>query len=388
MRAFLAVVAVAVTTASGCGRKASAPAGSPDAASPETAETGGAGSVRTPWVKAHNPEDIALLEAPAVVLTTPESNAGVSPPFRAQIVKVNVKPGESVKRGDPVVVVVMPDVVQAAGTYASAATRVAAYDRRAAQLELLKKEGMVRLTELLDVQTRLAEARADQQSALAMLRVAALGAEDAQRILAGNGQVALRSPIDGVVTQVKAAIGENRDAAGEPLVRVAGEGDPRVEARCARVLAADAHFELTLATGEHHPVKLVGQAPQVDPRDGTTLMWFSPIRAARLTQGQTGKIKIRLEEADRMAAVPARAVALGADGAYVVVNRGGRPARVGVEVVAASGSDALVRGAVNIGDEVAADAALAIGVEAVTDAVPAPHAEHEEIGEPVRPGAP
>ena len=337
-----------------------------------------AASARTPWIKARNPEDVALLEAPAVVLATPESNAGVSPPFRARIVKVNVKPGARVRRGDPVAEVVMPEVVQAAGTYASAATRAAAYARRAAQLEALKKDGMVRLTEVLEVETRLAEARADQQGALAMLRVAALGADDAQRILAGSGQVALRSPIDGVVTQVKAAIGENREAAGEPLVRVAGEGEPRVEARCARVLPDEAHFELWLASGERYPVKLVGRAPQVDPRDGTILAWFAPYPGTRLTQGQTGKVRIRLEEGRKLVAVPARAVALGAEGPYLVANRAGKAERARVEVIAASGADALVQGGVDIGDEIAADAALAAGDAAVEYGHPPPEEEEAE----------
>jgi multidrug efflux pump subunit AcrA (membrane-fusion protein) len=304
-------------------------------------------------------EDVAMLEAPATVLATPESNAGVSPPFRARIVRVRVKPGEKVKRGDVVADVVMPDVVQAAGTYASAATRVGAYERRAAQLEALKKEGMVRLSELLDVQTKLAEARADQQSALAMLRVAGLAAEDAQRLLASRGgEVSLRSPIDGVVTQVKAAIGENREAAGEPLVRLAGESEPRVEARCARVMPKRAEYELWLASGERHPLLEVGRAPQVDPRDGTMLVWFAPEAGTRLVQGQTGKVKIRLEEEEGAVAVPARAVGLGPKGPFVVANRGGKAQRLEVEVLAASGAEALVRAAsLKIGDEVAADAA-------------------------------
>ncbi|HEX8907555.1 MAG TPA: efflux RND transporter periplasmic adaptor subunit [Anaeromyxobacteraceae bacterium] len=314
--------------------------------------------MKTPWVKAKNAEDVAMLEAPATVLATPESNAGVSPPFRARIVRIRVKPGETVKRGDVVADVVMPEVVQAAGTYASAATRVGAYERRLAQLEGLKKEGMVRLSELLDVQTKLAEARADQHSALAMLRVAGLAGDDARRLLASRGgEVALRSPIDGVVTQVKAAIGENREAAGEPLVRVAGEGEPRVEARCARVMPRKAEYEIWLATGERHPLREVGHAPQVDPRDGTTLVWFAPAAGTRLVQGQTGKVKIRLEEEEGAVAVPARAVGLGPKGPFLVVNRAGKPERVEVEVVAASGAEALVRGAVKIGDEIAADAA-------------------------------
>ncbi|HET9598669.1 MAG TPA: efflux RND transporter periplasmic adaptor subunit [Anaeromyxobacteraceae bacterium] len=311
-------------------------------------------------MKARNAEELALLESPAVVLPTPESSAGVSPPFRARVVRVSVRPGDRVERGQPVAHVVMPEVVQAAGAHASAATRVEAYGRRKAQLDELKKEGMVRLTELLETETRLAEARADQQGALALLRAAGLGADDAQRILAGGGEVPLRSPIAGVVTQVKTAIGEQREAAGEPMVRIAGEGDPRVEARVARTLPGTAEYELWLPTGERHPLRPVGRAPQVDARDGTTLVWFEPLRrGTRLVQGQTGKVKTRLEKEEKAVAVPARAVGLAEEGPYVVAHRGGKGERVRVEVIAATGSDALVRGALAIGDEVAAEAELA-----------------------------
>lgn len=354
-RASLAVAAL--VAAAGCTRKEAPPAPAPAAqAAPAAAPQ--AASAATPWVKARNAEEVAVLEAPATVLATPESNAGVSPPFRARVVRVRAKPGERVRRGDPVADVVMPEVVQAAGTYASAATRVAAYERRAAQLEALKQDGMVKLTEVLDVETKLAEARADQQGALAMLRVAGLGAEDARALLASRGgEVPLRSPIDGVVTQVRAAIGENREAAGEPIVRIAGEGEPRIEARLARVLPRAAEYDLALPTGELQPVRLVGRAPQIDPRDGTMLVWFAPQGGTRLVQGQTGKIKIRLEEEEGAVAVPARAVGLGPKGPFVVALRAGKAVLVPVEVLAATGAEALVRGQVQIGEEIAAEAA-------------------------------
>lgn len=345
-------VAAALLASTACARKdAPAAAPAPAAAAPQAA------SVATPWVKARNAEEVALLEAPATVLATPESNAGVAPPFRARVVRVRVKPGERVRRGDPVADVVMPEVVQAAGTFASAATRVAAYDRRAAQLEALKKDGMVKLTELLDVETKLAESRADQQGALAMLRVAGLGADDARALLDSRaGEVPLRSPIDGIVTHVQAAIGENREAAGEPLVRVAGEGEPRIEARLARVLPRVAEYELALPTGQSFHVRLVGRAPQVDARDGTTLAWFAAEDGTRLVQGQSGKVRIRLEEEEGAVAVPARAVGLGPKGPFVVALRDGKPAVVTVEVIAATGAEALVRGGIRLGEEVAAEA--------------------------------
>jgi biotin carboxyl carrier protein len=356
-RASLVVLALAVA----CNKAPAPPPPAPAAASAQDH----AASAATPWVKARNAEDLALLEAPAVVLATPESNAGVSPPFRARVVRVHARPGERVARGAPVADVVMPEVVQAAGAYASAATRVDAYGRRRAQLEELKKEGMVRLTELLETETKLAEARADQQGALALLRAAGLGADDAGRILSGGGEVSLRSPIAGVVTQVKAAIGEQREAAGEPMIRIAGEGEPRVEARCARALPESADYELWLPGGERHEVRMVGRAPQVDARDGTTLAWFEPVNAkTRLVQGQTGKLKIRLEEEEKAVAVPARAVGLAEEGPFVVVQRKGKSVRTVVEVIAASGSDALVRGALAIGEEVAAEVTLAPGGDA------------------------
>lgn len=355
----------ALVAAAGCSKKEAPP--------PAPAAAPQAPSVATPWVKARNAEEVAVLEAPATVLATPESNAGVSPPFRGRVVRVRVKPGERVRRGDPVADVVMPEVVQAAGTYASAATRVAAYERRAAQLEALKKDGMVKLTEVLDVETKLAEARADQQGALAMLHVAGLGAEEARALLAARaGDVPLRSPIDGVVTQVRAAIGEHREAAGEPLFRIAGEGEPRIEARLARVLPRSAEYDLALPTGETHHVRLVGRAPQVDARDGTMLVWFAAEPGVRLVQGQTGKIKIRLEEEEGAVAVPARAVGLGPKGPFVVALRDGKPTLVGVEVLAATGAEALVRGGLALGEEVAAEAARTDEGAAAEAARPAP----------------
>ncbi|BDG10224.1 efflux RND transporter periplasmic adaptor subunit [Anaeromyxobacter paludicola] len=331
--------------------------GAPSAPQPEPTAPA-APSAATPWVKARTAEGLSLLEAPATVLPAPESSGNVVPPFRARVARVHVRAGEQVRKGQPVCDVIMPEVLQAAGTYAAASTRVQAYQRRRDQLESLKKEGLVRAADLLEVETRLAEAKADQQGALATLRVAGLEGADAARLLAGAGQLTLRSPIDGIVTEVKASLGETREAAGEPIARVAGEGEARVEARLARSLPAHARYELALATGERHPLALIGRAPVVDGRDGTALAWFSPPAAARLTPGLAGRLVVQLGQGAG-AAVPARAVALAPEGAYVVVNRGGAPARVAVQVLATSGADALVRGDLKAGDEVAADAALA-----------------------------
>jgi len=345
--AVLLASAVAVLLAA-CGRRASGPEEMPPTP-----------SARTPWVKARSSEGVPLLEAPATVLPSPEGSAGVVPPYRARVVRVLVRPGERVQKGQTLVEVIMPEVGAAAGAYAAATTRLEAYGKRKAQLEALKVEGLVRLADVLEADTKLAEARADQQSALSILRTAQMDGADAERIVAGSGQVVLRSPISGMVTAVAAGVGDSREPSGEPLVRVSGEGDSRVEARFARTFdGAGARYELVGSNGVRYPLTFVARAPVVDPRDGTTAAWFQAPAGTRLPHGLSGRLQVTLEGSVGAAVVPARAVLLEGGKPYVMIHAGGKAEKVPVEVLASSGAEALVKG-VSPGDEVAADAALA-----------------------------
>jgi multidrug efflux pump subunit AcrA (membrane-fusion protein) len=357
-RLALLLAASATGTLLACGKKAPEPP-PPAAAAPAARQ-----SARTPWVKARPTENVAMLQAPALVLAAPEASAAVSAAFRARVARILVRPGDRVRRGQPLLDVVMPEVVTAAGQFGAAQTRVEAYGRRKAQLEALKGEGLVKLTEILEVDTKLAESRAEMQGALAMLRAADLDAEGAARLLQGAGSIPLRSPIEGVVSEVKATLGETREPSGEPFVRLAGEGEARVEARIARNLPGPAHYFMVLAGGESVRLWPVGRSPVVDPRDGTQQVWFKPLPGERaLPQGATGRLMVKLENDESIAAVPARSVGLSPEGPYVVRSEGGKAVKKPVEVLATSGSDALVKGGVKPGDEVAADAALALEPE-------------------------
>ena len=316
-------------------------------------------SARTPWVKARSSEGVPLLEAPAQVLPSPEGQAAVVPPYRARVLKVLVRPGERVKKGQPLVEVVMPEVSTAAGAYVAASTRVDAYGRRKAQLEALRADGLVRLADVLEAETKLAEAQADQQSAAAALRTAQIEPSQAADIVAGKKPVLLRSPIAGVVTAVGAGVGDSREPGGDPVVRVVGEGDSRVEARFARpVDPKNASYELLVTGGTRHHLNLVAIAPVIDPRDGTIAVWLVPDPGTRLQPGLTGRVVVTLPDAAGASVVPARAVALIDGTTFVVVRRDGKPEQVQVDVFATSGAEALVTG-VAAGEEVAADAALA-----------------------------
>lgn len=352
------LVAAAAAGSSGCGKHG-----------PVSEEEPPVPSARTPWVVARSSEGVPLLEAPAQVLPSPQGQAGVVPPYRARVVQVLVRPGDRVSKGQPLVEVVMPEVSTAAGAYAAASTRVDAYGRRKAQLDALKSQGLVRLVDVLEAETKMAEARADQQSAAATLRVAQIEPAEAAGIVSGKRPVCLRSPIAGMVTAVGVAVGDSREPTGEPVVRVSGEGDSRVEARFSRpVDTENAAFELITSSGSHHPLAFVARAPVIDPRDGTISVWLIPEKGTLLQPGLTGRVVVTLPGAAHVSVIPARAVGLSAGRAFVVARRNGKPERVLVEVIASSGAEALVKG-IAAGEEVAADAGLA---EAPPTGAPAP----------------
>ena len=161
------------------------------------------------------------------------------------------------------------------------------------------------------------------------------------------------------MTAVGVAVGDSREPTGEPVARVAGEGDTRIEARFARpVDAQQAAFEFITSGGSRHRLTFVARAPVTDPRDGTTSVWLVPEKGERLQPGLTGRVVVTLPDGGQVAVVPARAAGLSGGKAFVVARRNGQTERVPVEVIASSGAEALVRGILP-GVEVAADASLA-----------------------------
>ncbi|MBN1210543.1 MAG: efflux RND transporter periplasmic adaptor subunit [Myxococcaceae bacterium] len=346
MRRSLLPSSLLLALALGCSQPA------PEPAAPTLAPT----SARTAWIQPRSARGVALTEAPARVLAEPESAAAAGFPFRATITRIAVRPGQRVQQGEVLLEALMPELVQAAGSYQAATLRREAYARRTAQLQALQQQGMARVFELAEAEAQLAEARAEQQSALAQLRVAGLDASMAANV-AQRGTVALRSPVEGVVTEVEVVLGETRESTAGPLVRVVGEGPARIEARLAQAFPEGATFEFSAPGVEGLPVRLLSRAPAVDPRDGTTAAWFEPEPPRVLPTGLQGTVRVRAEALADMTVVPARALVLEGGQASVLVRTPEGYRRQPVQVVASSGADALVRGPLKETDRVAADAA-------------------------------
>jgi biotin carboxyl carrier protein len=311
-------------------------------------------------------------------MAAPSAMAEIMPTFRAQVVAVLVRPGQRVTPGMPVLTVLMPEVLRAAGSYQGAALRIAAYQQRREQLLSLKSEGLLRVADLSESEARLAEAKATQLEALATLQAASLSPGEAAGLTGGGGRVSLRSPVAGVVTSVQASLGQVTDG-GTALIKIAGSGEVRIEARLLFGLPAHARYELVLPSGARRLLTLSDRSPQLDSRDGTVQAWLmvaqptaaptDPAAMTDLPPGLVGKLQVYVDEADATLAqavlVPARALLLKNSRAHVLRRLAkGDHELLPVQVLLTTGADALVKattGKLSIGDEVATDASLYAG---------------------------
>jgi multidrug efflux pump subunit AcrA (membrane-fusion protein) len=298
-------------------------------------------SVATRWVESRPAEDTTILEAPARVLPSPDSVASLAPPLQARIVKVRVHPGQRVVQYEPLIDVLMPDVLHAAGDLVGEQLKVEAFSRRKLQLEALKAEGLARVAELAEVEALLATARADSQAARATLRASGVSDRLAEGLVSGDGVVSLRSPIAGIVSSVDAMVGEVREPAGRTLVTVVGEGDGRVEARLPSSVGPAARFSF-VSGAQARAIELISISPRLEAADGSRLAWFS-IPDAGLSVGATGRVRIGADPSWRV--VPARAL-LEVEGRTRVRVRGtdGTAVLLDVRVIARSGAEAVVDG--------------------------------------------
>jgi cobalt-zinc-cadmium efflux system membrane fusion protein len=336
--------AVALAMSGGC-RSSDPPPPAPPAATRTSADAR--------WVSLRAPDAASFLELPATVLTATGATGVVNPPYPGQILRVSVRAGERVKRGQAIAEIMMPTVVAAAGENSAARTRLDAYSGRMQQLRALKAEGLVRSVEIADTEMRLAEARADEERTAAILRSAGVAPEQARGVAANGGAVAIKSPIDGVVTEVSAALGETRETAGAPLVRIAGTAPARIEARAAQPLPEGATFEFVTAAGERVPVRLISEAPVVDARDGTGASWFQPDPARVLPGGLTGKLRVIPPKRPGLTIAPRSAVGRKANAAFVRARRQDRTDEVAVTILMSSGADALIESPLPAGTEIA-----------------------------------
>ncbi len=295
------------------------------------------------WTAVVADDAAATLEVPARVLAGPGAHSVVTPPLRATVLRLRARAGDTVDAGAPLVDVVMPELLDAAGRLEGAHVRLEAWSTRHTQLTQLRAEGLARSLEVSEAAARVAEAKADLQAARAILLSAGVRDGQAAALLTGTGALPLRAPVAGVVTAVSASVGESREPGAGPLLWLSSEGPTRVEARFTHAVP-DGKYDFVGAEGST-ALALLSRAPGADPRDGTFLAWFEPERA--LQAGSLGRVVLRGSAAGGLFRVPARALFRVEGAAHVETKNGS----VAVEVVRCD-ADCVVRGALKVGDEV------------------------------------
>ena len=292
---------------------------------------------------------LGWLEAPARALATPDSTAVVSAPLPARIVGIRVKPGDQVQKGALLVDVSMPELIRAAGTLSAASLRLTAYQNRRQRLAPLSQEGLVRSADLTELDAQIATAQADRESARATLRAAGLSDEQALQLLSGNGTLALRSPIDGVVVSVQTKLGEMRDPSSGALVELASAAATLIEARFHSPPASDAEL-LWVESGRSVALVMQGMSPSATREDGTRVVW---LRAKTPSESPVAHAlgRVRVVPPAAWSVIPTRALQRRSEGLFVSVpEREGRRDKP-VSVVQETPDGCVVTG-LEVGEEV------------------------------------
>ena len=211
MRRAIAVLAtVALLTAAACTKPSSADGAARDAATGPRVVRLDVGAMQRLGVKV----EAAGAAAPSRVLRVPGSldynqdqYAEVGVPMDGRVTRVDVRVGDTVKKGTALAQIIVPSVASAQADYLSAkANAQAARKNRDREDELLGKQ-LTTAREAEVAHSEALKAEADLAAAEARLRALRVAIPTNDRAVAGAGALTLTAPIDGLVVSRKANLG-------------------------------------------------------------------------------------------------------------------------------------------------------------------------------------
>lgn len=306
---------------------------------------------------------VAGAALPGRVAFRPQGLTAVGSPVTARVVSVEVRPGQSVSAGAPLLTLQSADAASAKASLAQARAQTAlAQDALRRQNEMLDK-GVGLEVERFQAQVALREASAELERAERAANLLGRGAGD---------RFVLRAPAAGVVLSVHANAGAVVAADGAALVEV---GDPSrlwvvadvPESEAAAIRAgAAARIRLPGAGGDYAAsVDGVGPLVDGDLRRLPLYLTFSGARPPALTPGAL--VEVRLDAvADAALSVPVAAVLIkGGSQRVVYVQRSdGRFEPRAVRTGASRGGRVSLLDGVRAGDKVVVEGALLLDSQA------------------------
>ena len=342
MRALWLLLFCAVACSVACG-------GESGIASVEGEPEGGGEEAPAPWVQVRRPASESTLEFSARVIAAPEASAEVGAPARARVVGIPARPGQHVEKGDAILEVVMPDVLEATASYLGASDRLRVHRERQTELEALLAQSLVDRSRVFEQRAIVSELEADRARSLAVLQSAGVSAASARSMLA-EGKISLRAPIAGIITALDAHLGEVREPASEPFARLAADALSTIEIRSPEAPPNGATATFEAQDGRRFPLHTPASTTAIDPTDGTHLAWFVTDPPAPLPHGLRGRIRFSFSDAWE---IPPTSILKDHARAHVIRRGPSRDENVEVEILAVLGDRAIVRAALTDADSVA-----------------------------------
>ena len=192
-----------------------------------------------------------MLALPGRVTFAPKAQSAVGAPVAGRVSALLVRAGERVKAGDPLLRIESADAAAARAALEQAGTRLAGaetvYQRNVTMLE----KGIGLEMEKQESEVRLKEARTEHRRAAQTVGMLGPGS---------GGQIVVRAPSNGVVTQIKVAVGATVAAGGEALLEL---GDPSLLQVVAQVAESEAS---RVAQGQQAEVELPALSTRVAAR--------------------------------------------------------------------------------------------------------------------------
>ncbi len=205
----------------------------------------------------------AALSLPGEVSADPDRVARISSPAAGRIEAVKFREGERVKKGEPLVVVRVPELAKVRASYLSSLAKAKSAHVNATRQRALFSQGLTGEQEALNAETE-AEAL-DIEARSTAQQLGALGAG-----AAGSYSITVSSPLDGIVVSREAVVGQPA-IAEQSLGTIADLSEVWFLARVFEKdlgqlrTGAPAEVHLNAYSGEHFAgtVEYVGQ--QIDP---------------------------------------------------------------------------------------------------------------------------
>jgi cobalt-zinc-cadmium efflux system membrane fusion protein len=287
--------------------------------------------------------EMALAQLPATVVQPPGARVAVSTPFAGLVRSVHVQPGQAVRQGQLLAIIVSRDAMTLAAELAQAEARRRLTAAEAARMAELARAGIV------------AGSRADAAAAASSqddISVRAARAMIDQANVGRDGSIRLTAPIAGRVISMTMDAGAAVDGMSAPII-IEREGSRWLALQIPERLASVVRAGLPVTTEDGQTGRLETVASSLDP---ATRAFAARARladgGAPLVGGRLMRLTIRTAAPAGAVSVPAAAIAT-EDGKDLVFVKTGTGFAARPVTRAGSGDPAVIISGLKAGETVA-----------------------------------